>query len=137
MAVGAFAEFMAKPPYNLIEASPWPIHYESATGFFWIPARLSLPFVLERVLVLCSGEGPANYKTTIKKRDESIVLLKKNQQVIGEISQVYSAMASGEWLCYRYVPKLIAGKIASLLGGKLIEMGNNMVSERMESKNVS
>jgi hypothetical protein len=31
-------------------------------------------------------------------------------------------MANGKWLCYRWVPRVIASKVASLLGGELKEI---------------
>ena len=119
MAVNAFAELVKAPPISIADASPWPIHYDSVTGCLWLPARMEPPFVIERALTLCSGSGPLVQQLVGEDVEESILLLEKAHRPIGRVSRVYSGMANGKWLCYRWVPMAIANHIASLLGGEL------------------
>jgi hypothetical protein len=119
MAVGAFAEWIKNPPYSIGDASPWPFHYDTALGSLWIPARMEPPYVIERALALCAGDGPLVIEVTGEQHGDSLLLSEKGQGMIGKVSRVYSDMASGKWLCYRWVPKVIASQIASLLGGEL------------------
>jgi hypothetical protein len=125
MAIGAFGKFVKSPPINITDASPWPLHYDSSAGTLWLPARMEPPFVIERALVLCSGGGPVAMQVISDVDGESIILSEENQRMIGKVSRVYSKMASGKWLCYRWVPNEIASKVASLLGGELKEIGCN------------
>jgi len=131
IAMGAFGEFV-KATYGILDASPWPLHYESATGSLWLPARMEPPFVIERVLTLCSGGGPIIKKIIKKVDDESITIIEENQRVIGKVSLAYDQMASGKWLCYRCVPRVIASKVASLLGCELKEFGCDTILEKVE-----
>jgi hypothetical protein len=124
MAMGAFGKFV-KNQYGIADASPWPLHYESATGSLWLPARMEPPFVIERALALCSGGGPIVKSVTSEVDGELVILLDEKQKVIGKVSHAYYEMASGKWLCYRWVPNEIANKVASLLGGELKEIGCN------------
>jgi|SaaInlV_120m_DNA_3_1039746.scaffolds.fasta_scaffold02520_2 hypothetical protein len=119
MAVNAFAEFIKAPPFAIADASPWPIHYDSVTGCLWLPARMEPPFVIERALTLCSGSGPVVKQASGEDVEDSILLLEKGRTPIGRVSRVYSEMANGKWLCYRWVPEAIANHAASLLGGEL------------------
>jgi hypothetical protein len=119
MAINAFAEWIKNPPYCIEDASPWPLHYDSKMGCLWMPARMEPPFVIERVLALCSGDGPLVVQVAGKGNGEAILLSEKGQRMIGGVSLVYSEMKEGKWLCYRWVPKAIASHVASLLGGEL------------------
>lgn len=101
LALSAFAEF-AKRVYEIGDAVPWPIHYSARDGTVWLPARLRPPFVIERVLMLCSGSAP-----------------KPVTVMPDSISPVYTGMANGVWLAYPWVPEDIARKVAELLGATL------------------
>ncbi len=134
IAIRAFAEFIKNPPYSILDASPWPIPYDKVTGCLWLPARMEPPFVIERALTLSAGDGPIVMQITSKMDGESILLFDTNQRVIGKVSCVFSEMANGKWLCYRWVPEVVARNIASLLGGELREMRCNTISRRIEDK---
>ena len=121
MAIEAFAKYV-KTEYCITDASPWPFHYDSITGCLWLPARMEPPFVIERLLALCAGQSPITLQVTGEIDGESILLLEKDQQLIGRVSTVYNEMANGKWLCYRWVPRVIANKVATLLGGELQEL---------------
>ena len=132
--MGAFAEFVKSPPYSIHDASPWPLPYDQITGCLWLPARMEPPFVIERTLALCAGSGPIVMQVTSEMDDESILLFDRNKKVIGKVSRVYSDMANGKWLCYRWVPKVIAINVACLLGGELKEMEYNMSRKLEDNK---
>ena len=114
LALNAFAKWLKNPPINIYDASPWPFTYDGKMGCLWIPARMELPYVIERLLALCSGDGPLIVKTQGYLDDDSIVIVNGVR-----VSPVYSEMKDGRWLCYRYIPKTIASHVASLLGGEL------------------
>lgn len=102
---------------------PLPITYESANRTIWLPARISLPTVLERALVLCSGDS-ADVITLQKDTAEnakSRLLLIRTKDGLPEFSanSFYTDMADGKWLAYRYVPENIARIIAGKLGAVL------------------
>jgi hypothetical protein len=124
LAMCAFGEFV-KNQYGITDASPWPLHYESATGSLWLPARMEPPFVIERALAFCAGSGPIVKSVTNEIEGNLVILLDENRKVIGKVSHAYYDMANGKWLCYRWVPNEIANKVASLLGGELKEIGCN------------
>ena len=117
MAINAFAEFMKT--YCMSEASPWPFHYEIETGQLWMPARMELPSVMERLLALCSGDGPLVLKVKGEQVGDSILLLDEDQKGLVKVSSVYDQMKDGRWLCYKWIPRPIASHVASLLGGEL------------------
>jgi hypothetical protein len=133
MAMGAFGKFV-KNQYGIADASPWPLHYESATGSLWLPARMEPPFVIERALALCAGGGPVVKRVTSVNNGELVVLLDEKQRVIGKVSRAYYEMANGKWLCYRWVPSAIANKVASLLGGELKEIGCNTMDRVLKDE---
>jgi len=130
----AFAEFIKNPPYSILDASPWPIPYDKVTGCLWLPARMEPPFVIERALALSAGDGPIVMQITSKMDGGFIFLFDVNQRVVGKVSCVFSEMANGKWLCYRWVPEVVARNIANLLGGELREMRCNTISRRIEDK---
>ena len=134
IAMGAFAEFVKNPPYSILDASPWPIPYDKVTGCLWLPARMEPPFVIGRALALSAGDGPILMQLTSKIDGESILLFDKYQRVIGKVSRVFSEMANGKWLCYRWVPEIVARNVASLLGGELMEMRCDKMSIGIEGK---
>ena len=104
LALSAFAEF-ARDSHGIKDAVPWPIHYAASDGTLWLPARLRPPFVIERALLLCAASSPVT--STV---------------VPGNLSPVYSEMAGGIWLGYRWVPEEIAEKVAKLLGAALASL---------------
>ncbi len=134
IAMGAFAEFVKKPPYSILDASPWPLPYDNVKGCLWLPARMEPPFVIERALALCAGSGPIVMQVTSKMDGETILLFDKDKRVIGKVSCVFNDMADGKWLCYRWVPKEIAINVAILLGGELKEFGCKTMSRKLEEK---
>lgn len=120
MAMNAFSEWLKNPPYNRADASPWPIHYDQIKGCLWLPARMEPPFVLERALTFCSGSGPILTQVTRETDGDSILLSEKDKNIIGRVSMVYYEMTNEKkWLCYRWVPEVIASHIANLLGGEI------------------
>jgi hypothetical protein len=120
-ALGAFSDFM-KNHYGNECASPWPFHYESETGRLWLPARIEPPFVMGRALALCAGDSPTVIDAVGEEDGESILLREKGSSLIGRVSYAYSAMHTGKWLCYRWVPRDVAHHIAGLLDGELKEI---------------
>ncbi len=118
MAMGAFAEWVKKA-HGITDASPWPFHYDSVTACLWLPARIEPPFVIERALTLCAGDGPKVFQVSGEFEGDSILLSSKEYGMIGKVSLVYSEMANGKWLCYRWVPEEVARNVANLLGGEL------------------
>jgi len=120
ISISAFAA-MLKKYYSIDEGCPWPLHYEKNTGCFWLPARLRPPSVVERVLTLCSGAGPLEFSVTGgTKIDNKIQLINaQSGETIGQVNLVYSRLTTGTWLCYRWVPRTIADRIACLLGGEI------------------
>lgn len=124
IAINAFAEFV-KRTMNFDDASPWPIHFDKESGCLWLPARMEPPFIIERILTLCSGSSPLLIKTVGVHNDDSISLYDSNDNCVVEVSSAYYDMSDGRWLCYRWVPEKIALIVVSLLGGELKEVGNN------------
>ncbi|SIS41195.1 hypothetical protein [Neptunomonas antarctica] len=122
MAVSAFAEYVNTIGF-FVDASPWPIYYDSVNGCLWLPARMEPPFVIERALTLCAGTGPIVMQALGKADGDSILLSEKGLHMIGKVSSVYYDMADGKWLCYRWVPEVIARHVAHLLGGELRAFG--------------
>lgn len=125
IALGAFAEFV-KRNHNISEASPWPIPYSPSDGIFWLPARISLPIILERALNLCGGSGPESMDIEGVIRQQSqlqpqhIALIRKiDGKEIASVSMVYEGMATGRWLAYRFVPEDIAILVACKVGGTI------------------
>ena len=121
ISVLAFAS-MLKEHYSNDEASPWPIHYDGPSRTFWLPARLRPPFVIERALALCCGSGPLEVQVQASSTQDGrhIDLMDERTGVsIGLASQAYASLASGTWLCYRWVPGAAARRVEALLGGEL------------------
>lgn len=118
MAINAFAEFV-KNAHGISDASPWPLHYDSKNGSLYLPARMEPPLVVERLLILSSGESPKVIKASGKHEGNLITLIDNNLKKMGRVSLVYEHMANGKWLCYRWVPRKIAARVATLLNGEL------------------
>jgi hypothetical protein len=120
ISISAFAA-MLKKYFGIDDGSPWPIHYEAQTGCIWLPARLRPPSVIERILTLCSGGFPVEtFAVPGSNLESSIELVNQSSgQTIGCVNEVYSRLTTGTWLCYRWVPLVIAEKVANLLGGEI------------------
>lgn len=129
MAVGAFAKFVQS--IGIINTK-WPIHYDGLTGCLWLPARMEPPFVIERALTLCAGTGPLILQVEGEPDGDSILLSEKGLRIIGRVSRVYGEMDDGKWLCYRWVPQIIASHVASLLGGELKEFLPSTITRQLE-----
>lgn len=121
LALDAFAKQVSCFP-GMDGVHPLPITYESVNRTIWLPARISLPTILERALVVCSGNAP-DVLTLRKDKDEAVdaksrLLLIRTKDGLPEFSanRFYMDMADGKWLAYRYVPENIARIIASKLG---------------------
>lgn len=122
MTINAFAETLARPPFNNHEASPWPFHYEPLQGCLWVPARIDFPYVIARVLCLCAGSGPLVFSTKGAADGGAIRLCQEDGTFIGNVSLVYNEMIDGKWLCYRWVPGSVANHVAGLLNGVIKEI---------------
>nr|WP_297459441.1 hypothetical protein [uncultured Halomonas sp.] len=122
LALDAFAKHISLYP-EMDGVHPLPITYESARRTIWLPARISLPTVLERALVLCSGDSPdvLTLQKDITENTNSRLLLIRKKDGLPEFSanRFYTDMADGKWLAYRYVPENIARIIAGKLGAVL------------------
>lgn len=119
IAVEAFGRFL-RDTYGVREACPWPLPYTEESGTVWIPGRLGLPVVLERALVLASGEPPAAIAVQGELHEHRIRLAHRRagfEQPI--VSRVYDDMATGTWLAYRFVPRDAAEAVASKLGARV------------------
>jgi len=120
IALRAFGSFLMAA-CSINDACPWPIPYSAKDRTVYLPARISLPIVLERALVLCSGQGPdvveANGHCVAGKL---IVIRQSDGKSLVATSRVYDDMATGRWLAYRSVPAevaaMVAGKLGAILG---------------------
>ena len=123
IALGAFASYI-KEFTGACDASPWPIPYLKSDGTILLPARMSLPVVLERAVNLCSGSGPETIEVSGRRLpDSQAITLERTASgnKVADVSPVYSDMMIGTWLAYRYVPKKVAIQIALKLGGQVVE----------------
>lgn len=124
VALGAFARYI-KDLYGIEDASPWPIPYSEIDGTVWLPARLKLPFVLERALTLCSGAPPLVTKVEGMPGKNGIELSRQPDGLrLGCVSMVYQKMAEEIpligfplWLGFQWVPRKVADEVARKIGG--------------------
>lgn len=119
IALDAFAEW-ASQLEGMAGVHPMPLTYAAKDGTIWLPARISLPSLLERALVLCSGGPPEAIllaKDAGSSSGDRINLHGSNQHV--SVKRVYEEMASGKWLAYRWVPECVARVVAEKLGAAL------------------
>lgn len=100
---------------------PIPITYSECDGTLWLPARISLPFALERALVLCSGALPQVLQVTHCCDAQNRLQLSIDHQAVASMSvnRFYQEMALGKWLGYRWVPRSVAAKVVQKLGARL------------------
>ena len=93
LALSAFAEFV-KIHWGIGDASPWPLHHDSRDHTLWLPARINLPVVLERALVLCSGNRPVRLRVFGEADGESYLLRQlASGETLGAVSPVYTEFA--------------------------------------------
>lgn len=119
IALLAFARFV-KEEWSIDDACPWPIPYSAKDGTVLLPARISLPVVLERALVLCSGRSPEVVQAFARGADGQCAIARESDgKGLAVVSQVYGEMASGRWLLYRAVPREVAATVADKLGAIL------------------
>lgn len=122
LALDAFAKYMSSFP-GMDGVHPLPITYESNNRTIWLPARINLPTVLERGLILCSGDSPdvVTLQNSSLEETGSRLLLTRTIDGSPEFSanRFYTDMADGRWLAYRHVPESIARTIATKLGAVL------------------
>lgn len=122
IALIAFADFV-KETFGICDASPWPFPYLPSNGTIFLPARVSLPVVMERALNLCSGNGPETMDMidTLSDKVGCLGLERKvDGKTVANVSIVYADMMKGKWLAYRYVPENIARLVASKLDGTIL-----------------
>lgn len=120
LAMGAFADFV-RLRYQITDASPWPIPYMAGSGTLWLPARIRLPAVLERALVMCSGDDPEVVDAVGEFDSHGMAALRHSRPALGtpSVSGVYGKMANGKWLAYRWVPREVADVVATKLGAAI------------------
>lgn len=103
---------------------PLPLPYACRDGTVWLPARLNLPVVLERALVLCSGLGPEHHDLAPRDEDthgaDALELLARDTGcAVAKVHRMFYGMAAGRWLAYRFVPRDVAELVAQKLGARL------------------
>jgi len=119
IALRAFASFV-KEACSIEDACPWPIPYSTNDSTLFLPARISLPVVLERALVLCSGRAPEVVEADgLDIAGRLVVARRSDRKWLLATSQVYSDMASGRWLLYRSVPPQVASIVTGKVGATL------------------
>jgi hypothetical protein len=119
IALRSFGKFV-KETFSIDDACPWPIPYSAKDRTVYLPARISLPVVLERALVLCRGQGPDVVEADARYIAEKLVIVRRQDgKGLFATSQVYRDMASGRWLAYRSVPVEVATILAEKLGATL------------------
>lgn len=122
LALDAFAKWM-RNTYNFDGVYPIPITYEAKSGTVWLPARISPPSIIERVLVLASGCTPdvlKLYQSETKCSSDRVFLYdSKSKAPVLSVNRFYTDMAKGRWLAYRAVPENIARELVVKLGAVL------------------
>lgn len=123
VTIRAFAE-MLRDAMGRSDACPWPMPYDPATRDLWLPARLKPPTILERALVLCSGNGPEVRQLNQAPETGGLIPLvdAKTTATLGCSSPVYAGFLPGPWLRYGWVPPTLAQEFASHLGGVVAAM---------------
>lgn len=122
IAMDAFARWMSKLP-SMDGVHPVPVTYSKNDGTLWLPARLNLPFALERALIFCCGDAPEVFDlqpcTEAPSFDRIALTTGRHMPPLSNVNRFYHDMAKGKWLAYRWVPERIASSIASKLGATL------------------
>lgn len=127
----AFAR-MLHEEHGRDDVDPWPIPYDGNSRELWLPASLRPPVVLERGLVLCSGASPRAIRMMKPPGEQEggrLPLIKEQSGVImGWAGSAYADFIPGTWLCYQWVPRAIAIRIAKRLGGVTVNSSNPSAS---------
>lgn len=122
LALYEFSKWVSTYP-GMEGVHPLPITYQASNETVWLPARISPPAILERALVLCSGNSPEiiSFKKHISDvvKDRVLLSLSVDSSPLLSISSIYSDMAEGRWLAYRCVPEHVARIVADKLGAVL------------------
>lgn len=98
-----------------------PITYKDGNGRreVWLPSRMRLPSTLERALILCNGGPPDEFKMEATMEDQGFLSLmfqrSRLDQELRVDADIYSTMASGNWLVYGWVPPAVASVIRKKL----------------------
>lgn len=123
LAIDEFAIWVSTLP-GMEDVCPLPINYDPTFGTVWIPARIGLPSILERALVLCGGTSPE--VLSLERHDDQDgscgrILLSRSAVLppVLAVNRFYSEMADGRWLAYHYVPRHVAQLFADKLGAVL------------------
>ncbi len=122
----SFAEWL-RDRYNVPDAAPWPLSYHASSGTIWLPARLTVPHVVERALVLCSGAAPLELRLCREELDRSdgrIGGVDGSGRLIGAFNRVYDELlrtppTATTWLGYPWVPRDVAEAVASRLSCRI------------------
>lgn len=102
---------------------PVPISYDANNRTIWLPARINLPSILERALVLCGGTPPEIHK--LQKydfgdaEDRLVLSPQEGGGPVIQINSFYTGMARGSWIAYRHIPEYVAKLVAKRLGAVL------------------
>lgn len=122
LSMVALGRFLTRPDIKIPDGDPWPIPYLRESGTVLVPAPIGLPSMLERALVLCSGE-PSQLVSMLGKPsgNEQRLGLHRVQDGarLGSASPAYFDLATGRWLAWRWVPEDVAEVLARKVGGKL------------------
>lgn len=123
LVLDAFARW-ARDECGLEGVYPVPIMYEERNGTVWLPARIGMPSILERALILCNGSSPdvlmlKKYETEISGDKILLGLSSGEVPKVVTVNSFYWEMAGGNWLAYRRVPRRIAELIADKLSAVL------------------
>lgn len=108
--------------------APWPLHYDEHRGDVWLPARMNLPYVLERALVAASGEGPSELRIsrTATESDGSFYAMTPFGTRVGPFARSHDhLLPEGEqrlWLRYRWIPPELAATVADRLGCRVLHI---------------
>lgn len=105
------------------DVHPFPLCYQESTSTIWLPARIGLPVVLERALILCAGASPDVWmlQGAPASTDGNGLALYCGEEEAPRVrvSRQYHEMADGKWLAYRWVPITVATTVACKLGARL------------------
>ncbi|MEX0386024.1 hypothetical protein [Spiribacter onubensis] len=119
IALNAFAEWVERLP-GMEGVYPIPVTYSRSDGTLWLPARISLPFVLERALVLCSGSLPEVFELKHSFSNGRLHLsTAERSHAFLTVKRFYEQMATGKWLAYQWVPEVVAREVVEKLGATL------------------
>lgn len=122
IALAAFSSYV-KQKFGREDVHPFPLCYQASSRTIWLPARIGLPVVLERALVLCAGASPEvlELKGAHASTDGEGLALYGDEEDVPRVrvSRQYHEMADGKWLAYRWVPLAVATSVASKLGARL------------------